>query len=144
MALNEDSVRDSGPVTAYFRDREAAELCLHELRNSGILNEEIGVSYADAVVVSTANYIGVQRSTDQGNSTSEIDTDFHEDAARQDLPGQPQPNEGRFDSEWEAKEYQHPDRGMVVSVSVDPARRERIRSIMQHYGARFTDWPQAA
>jgi hypothetical protein len=144
MALNEDSVRDSGPVTAYFRDREAAELALHELRNSGILNEEIGVSYADAVVVSTANYIGVQRSTDQQNSTSEIDTDFHEDSARQDLRGQPTPNTNKFDSEWEAKEYQHPDHGMMVSVSVEPARRDEVRRIMHYYGARLTDWPAAA
>jgi hypothetical protein len=131
-------------VTGYFRDREAAELCLRELRNSGILNEDIGVSYADATVVSVANYIGVQRATDQRNSTSEIDTTFHDDTAAEGLPGQPQPNTDKFDSEWEAKEYEHPDHGVMVSVSVEPGRRERIRSIMQHYGARFTDWPEAA
>ena len=45
---------DSAPVTAYFRDRESAELCLRELRQSGILNEQIGVAYADATVISPA------------------------------------------------------------------------------------------
>jgi len=135
---------DSAPVTAYFRDREAAELCLRELRQSGILNEDIGVSYADATVISPANYIGVQRATDQQNSTSEIDTDFHEDAARVSLPGQPTPNTAKFDSEWEAREYQHPDQGVMVSVSAEPARREEVRQIMHQHGARLTDWPEAA
>ena len=135
---------DSAPVTAYFRDREAAELCLKELRQSGILNEQIGVAYADATVVSPANYVGVRRTTDQQNSTSEIEDDRHEDVRTEALPSQPTPNTPRFDSEWEAREYQHPDQGVMVSVSVEPERRERIRDIMQHYGARLADWPRAA
>jgi hypothetical protein len=135
---------DSAPVTAYFRDRESAELCLKELRQSGILNENIAVAYADATVVSPANYAGVLRTTDQQNSTSDIEDDRHEDVQTESLPGQPTPNTAKFDSEWEAREYQHPDHGVMVSVSVEPARRERIRDIMQHYGARLADWPRAA
>lgn len=135
---------DSAPVTAYFRDREAAELCLRELRSSGVLNENIAVAYADAAVISPANYRGVGRVTDRQNSTSEIETDFHEDTSSQGLSGQPTPNTDKFDSEWEAKEYQDPDQGVMVSVSAEPARRDEIRSIMQHYGARLADWPRAA
>jgi len=135
---------DSAPVTAYFRDRESAELCLKELRQSGILNENIAVAYADATVVSPANYAGVLRTTDQQNSTSDIEDDRHEDVETESLPGQPTPNTAKFDSEWEAREYQNPDHGVMVSVSVEPARRERIRDIMQHYGARLADWPRAA
>lgn len=151
MAADPDSDRDltrqvphdSAPVTAYFRDREAAELCLKELRQS-VPNEQIGVAYADATVISPANYAGVLRATDQQNSTSEIEDDRHEDVRTEALPGQPTPNSGKFDSEWEAREYQHPDHGVMVSVNVEPARRERIRDIMQHYGARLSDWPRAA
>ncbi|HWK31324.1 MAG TPA: hypothetical protein VNR20_04475 [Terriglobales bacterium] len=135
---------DSAPVTAYFRDREAAELCLRELRQSGILNEQIGVAYADATVISPANYAGVLRATDQRNSTSEIEDDRHEDVGTESLPGQPTPNTAKFDSEWEAREYLHPDHGVMVSVSVEPIRRDEIRQVLQHYGARLADWPTAA
>jgi len=135
--------QDSAPVTAYFRDREAAELCLKELRQL-VPNEQIGVAYADATVISPANYLGVVRTTDQQNSTSEIEDDIHEDVRTESLAGQPTPNTDKFDSEWEARQYQHPDPGVMVSVNVEPARRERIRDIMQHYGARLTDWPRAA
>ena len=135
---------DSAPVTAYFRDRESAELCLRELRQSGILNEQIGVAYADATVISPANYAGVRRTTDQRNSTSEIADDRHEDVETESLRGQPTPNTDRFDSEWEAKEYQHPDPGVMVSVNVEPVRRDEIRQVLQHYGARLADWPSAA
>jgi hypothetical protein len=135
---------DSAPVTAYFRDRESAELCLRELRQSGILNEQIGVAYADATVISPANYAGVRRTTDQQNSTSEIAGDRHEDVETEALRGQPTPNTDKFDSEWEAKEYQHPDPGVMVSVSVEPVRRDEIRQVLQHYGARLADWPRAA
>jgi hypothetical protein len=135
---------DSAPVTAYFRDRESAELCLRELRQSGILNEQIGVAYADATVISPANYAGVRRTTDQRNSTSEIADDRHEDVETESLRGQPTPNTDRFDSEWEAKEYQHPDPGVMVSVNVEPVRRDEIRQVLQLYGARLADWPRAA
>lgn len=135
---------DSAPVTAYFRDRESANLCLRELRGSGVLNENIAVAYADATVVSPANYAGVLRATDQQNSTSEIEDDRHEDVRTESLPGQPTPNTAKFDSEWEAREYLHPDQGVMVSVSAEPARRDEIRNILQHYGARLADWPSAA
>jgi hypothetical protein len=135
---------DSAPVTAYFRDRESADLCLRELRGSGVSNENIAVAYADATVISPANYAGVLRATDQQNSTSEIEGDRHEDVATESLPGQPTPNTAKFDSEWEAREYLHPDHGVMVSVSAEPARRDEIRSILHHYGARLVDWPSAA
>jgi hypothetical protein len=102
------------------------------------------VAYADATVISPANYAGVRRTTDQQNSTSEIAGDRHEDVETEALRGQPTPNTDKFDSEWEAKEYQHPDPGVMVSVSVEPVRRDEIRQVLQHYGARLADWPRAA
>jgi hypothetical protein len=136
---------DSSPVVGYFRDQDTAEQCLHKLRDSGISNEQIGVSYPGNVVISPANYLGVQRATDQLRSTSEIEPDAHMDLSSEGLPGQATPNTPGFDSEWEAKEYQHPAQGVVVSVSAEPSQREQVRELLMRFGARLTEWrPEAA
>jgi hypothetical protein len=136
---------DGSPVVAYFKDQETAEQCLRELRNRGIKNEEIGVSYPGHVVISAANYKGVRRSTDQLRSTSEIDPDAHIDLEEEGLPGQPTPNTPQFDPEWEAKEYQHPTEGVVISVAAKPSEREQVRELLFRFGARLSDWrPEAA
>jgi hypothetical protein len=136
---------DNSPIVGYFNDQESAEKCLRKLRASGLSNEQIGVTYPGEVVISPANYPGVGRATDQLHSTSEIDLDAHIDSETEGLPGQPTPNTEKFDPEWEAKEYQRPAKGVVISVAAEPNQREQVRELLFHYGAQLADWrPEAA
>ena len=133
---------DSAPIVGYFSDSENAEQCLRELRNSGIRNEQIGVSYSGSTVITPANSPGVQRATDQARSTSEIMGPAREDTGVEQMAALRTPTDGQFDSEGEAHQYKHPAAGVMVSVSIEPVRREEIRHVLQHYGARLSDWPQ--
>jgi hypothetical protein len=134
--------QDSSPIIAYFTDRDNAEECLRELRNAGILNEQIGVSDMADAVVTPANDPSVYRVVDQGNTRSEIQDYPHlDDLQAPPHSNYPIPTDLTFDSEDEAKEFENPFQGLMVSVAVEPVRRDEIRNLLHHYGARFTDWP---
>jgi hypothetical protein len=137
MAVN----HDSAPIIGYFSDRDIAEQCLRQLRNSGILNEQIGVSNLGDTVITPANDPSVYRVVDQGNSTSDIQDYTHRDdmyaprTSAYRIPVDP-----KFREEGEAKEYEHPQQGVMVSVSIEPTRREEVRNMLLHFGARLSDW----
>ena len=132
---------DSAPIVAYFTDAETADQCLRELRRSGVLNEQIGVNDLSKTVLTPANDPDLYRETDQEHTSSDIQ-DFPHST---DLPDHkshfPSPNFANFNINKEAEEYEHPERGVMVSVSVEPARREDVRNLLHHYGARLSDWP---
>jgi hypothetical protein len=132
---------DSAPIVAYFADADTADQCLRELRRSGVLNEQIGVNDLSKTVLTPANDPYQYRETDQEHTSSDIQ-DFPHST---DLPDHkshfPIPNSAKFNINKEAEEYEHPERGVMVSVSVEPARREDVRNLLHHYGARLSDWP---
>jgi hypothetical protein len=132
---------DSAPIVAYFTDRDTADQCLRELRRSGILNEQIGVNTLSSTVLTPANDPDVNRATNQEHTGSDIQDFTHSD----DRPGTksnfPTPNSAQFNGNMEAEEYEDPDQGVMVSVSVEPAKREDVRNLLHHFGARLSDWP---
>jgi hypothetical protein len=135
---------DSAPILAYFADRNAADQCLQELRKHGILNEQIGVSDLGSTVLTPANDPDVYRVTGQQNSSSEIqDFEHLEDLEIQSASHFPTPNTAKFNPEHEAEEYEHPENGLMVSVSADPGQRDEIRNLLHRFGARLGDWPSA-
>jgi hypothetical protein len=134
--------QDSSPIVAYFTDPDLADQCLTELRNSGILNEQIGVSDMAGIVITPANDPSVYRVVDQVNTSSEIQDYPHlEDLEAPQDSAYPIPIDPDFDLEFEAKEYEHPQKGVMVSVSIEPSRRDEVRRLLHRFGARLSDWP---
>jgi hypothetical protein len=134
--------QDSSPIIAYFNDRDIAEQCLTELRKSGILNEQIGVSDLAAIVLTPANDPDVYRVTGQQNTGSEIqDYEHLDDLVTQHKSHFPTPTTADFNAEHEAEEFEHPQRGLMVSVSIEPSRRDEVRRLLHQFGARLSDWP---
>lgn len=136
--------QDSSPIIAYFSDREIAEQCLRELRNAGILNEQIGVSDASETVLTPANDPDVYRVTGQQNTGSDIqDYEHFDDRTTQHKSNFPTPNTAAFNPGHEAEEYEHPEKGLMVSVTVEPTRRDEVRNLLHHFGGRLSDWPSS-
>jgi hypothetical protein len=134
--------QDSSPIVAYFTDRDVADQCLRHLRSSGILNEQIGVSDLAETVITPANDPSVYRVVDQVNTSSDIQDYPHlDDVNAPAHSAYPIPVDRNFDSEYEAQEYEHPARGVMVSVSVEPTQRDEIRKVLHQFGGKLTDWP---
>lgn len=132
---------DSAPILAYFKDRQTAESCLRELRNSGLKNEQISVNYQGGVVLTPANDPAVYRATGQKNTGSDFqDSEKLDDVRLRNASQGPTPGTTDYDPESEARQYQQPDETVIVSIAAEPHQRQQIRELLHHYGARLADW----
>lgn len=128
---------DSSPIIAMFRDRKSAYNALGHLTDLGIRNENIGLAFCDASVQSPANDASTYRATGLSRDGSEADDSPLQDSFRKRnrAPRAGSPNTSRYDGNFEAKQYQSPPKGVMVSIQPEAGERQKIRDLMILCGA---------
>jgi hypothetical protein len=128
---------DTSPIIAVFRDHASAYAALRDLRSSGIAGESIGVAFSDSTVLSAANNPATYRATGQSKGGGEFEDRAFRDSFRpayvRDLPGMP--NTVMYDGNFEAKQHQHPQHQVMVSVQPEAGQRIGIRNLLSRCGA---------